>query len=1118
MDDVQGSNDELIWNIYYHLFVNDRSGELLNAQAKKLHSLSISMRSWHDSQYGRFLRFCDQGTLIRVRDIWNSYLTRDLSNDEKASYDKRFKSGIRKAMDMQATYLGPGHFLVLTGVRSAAPASMESLNDLPSLFEHFWECGSTDRDRERLSRANSPNPTFASLVTDTFTLHYGTDPILGFHLAAAYAPLTSESPLNPRALGRSDLHKVVEAARLQFQAWGIALKRRAGNSLTLRFFCGDALALCHTLQRARAVRGSNMANWYRAPYHLEPLVVDSEDYTVTGDAPLSFNVIETSNLMDHVGAINLLVAASPLLDSDAISTMYTESLVRREENIKALLDSLLCGHFATMSIVFRLFPIEYWTNATAISAVDEGMIDATTRGIGLSENHKGQMHCRLVWKRPISATKSNASIRWNEADLALTLYQVYLKMFRHEDAQQLFSNLDLLNLQNHSNPHYHRGSLAALLRFVKDRVDLDWEEVMKTFFDLVENDSTILMGRNYIQEFYLHLHIFDVHSVPTFQLSFNRTRDSQSSKGLCAWNDLPPVVCITLKIPRAKLSVFTKLPPAELGTPIVHCILQSSRASTSTPWQNIFGVVQLAFGKVMTSGSRDSDNFKLDIVEDVHGWMGSSALLASFCVPTWVVLLDPENTTVAFGVQSTPYSSRTFLKVLGFEMNVYETNIGDESNVYITKHRPNQSGHVLVCECPDPAMKSPDQPSAASRTTITMNVNTQDARMEALTGRVSFFSNDLKTALRDGATVETIQISPCAIEVNIGKKGHRYRLEFPAPVLGSRNKTRIARKSSYVEVMAPIADPASGNGLPDFMYPLVVEGRDIVNLNMPRLNPDRLPVLDIGKLKDLQWLITHTSLMFSTRERTMRERKVEHQDVRLNFKDSLFSMFMHFSGLQGRKSHIFGINHPTGGGVHVLVFVSCLRLDLANHTVVLDVAILPLTDRLVPRIRKLLAALSAVGICNIKVDDPELRLWKQVIPTWVERCRQWNHRSSCEYYRSQIPLSIEKGQTPICSCGAGSLPARYISDVPEWGTASKHAVRAAISPSFSVPYVEHIFGTDISKGPELPKGDQCAVCGRDKSKDNTKLLRCGRCHNVQYCSVECQRGDWKTHKRACTKR
>eukprot|EP00820_Chromera_velia_P015276 Cvel_5926.t1-p1 / transcript=Cvel_5926.t1 / gene=Cvel_5926 / organism=Chromera_velia_CCMP2878 / gene_product=SET domain-containing protein 14, putative / transcript_product=SET domain-containing protein 14, putative / location=Cvel_scaffold283:75010-76356(-) / protein_length=202 / sequence_SO=supercontig / SO=protein_coding / is_pseudo=false len=40
---------------------------------------------------------------------------------------------------------------------------------------------------------------------------------------------------------------------------------------------------------------------------------------------------------------------------------------------------------------------------------------------------------------------------------------------------------------------------------------------------------------------------------------------------------------------------------------------------------------------------------------------------------------------------------------------------------------------------------------------------------------------------------------------------------------------------------------------------------------------------------------------------------------------------------------------------------------------------------------------------------------------------------------------------------------------------------------------------------------KCDVCG----KEGTELKKCGQCKNREYCSVECQKVDWKTHKELC---
>ncbi len=137
-----------------------------------------------------------------------------------------------------------------------------------------------------------------------------------------------------------------------------------------------------------------------------------------------------------------------------------------------------------------------------------------------------------------------------------------------------------------------------------------------------------------------------------------------------------------------------------------------------------------------------------------------------------------------------------------------------------------------------------------------------------------------------------------------------------------------------------------------------------------------------------------------------------HRDVRLSYKESLFSMFMSFSGLQSTRSEIFGLSDSTRGGVSILIIGSRLRLDLANHTVVLDAAVLPLTHS--PRIRSFLETISTMGVRIINMNDDEMRLWKQTLLAYIERCRDWSHTSSCEYLNgSCVPISLWNRQAPV---------------------------------------------------------------------------------------------------------
>eukprot|EP00708_Paratrimastix_pyriformis_P003702 GAFH01002496.1.p4 GENE.GAFH01002496.1~~GAFH01002496.1.p4 ORF type:complete len:119 (-),score=23.23 GAFH01002496.1:162-518(-) len=52
------------------------------------------------------------------------------------------------------------------------------------------------------------------------------------------------------------------------------------------------------------------------------------------------------------------------------------------------------------------------------------------------------------------------------------------------------------------------------------------------------------------------------------------------------------------------------------------------------------------------------------------------------------------------------------------------------------------------------------------------------------------------------------------------------------------------------------------------------------------------------------------------------------------------------------------------------------------------------------------------------------------------------------------------------------------------------------------------------QGPEAaPLRDRCAGCGY--SRLHVDLQLCSRCHKVFYCSPQCQRAHWPTHKPDC---
>lgn len=221
---------------------------------------------------------------------------------------------------------------------------------------------------------------------------------------------------------------------------------------------------------------------------------------------------------------------------------------------------------------------------------------------------------------------------------------------------------------------------------------------------------------------------------------------------------------------------------------------------------------------------------------------------------------------------------------------------------------------------------------------------------------------------------------------------------------------------------------------------------------------------------------------------------------------------------------MFALDNPAAGGIHVLAFVSALRLDGAHGGVVMDAAVLPLTRRLVGEgvLEGFLLVLRELECCSIEVEEGELAVWKSVLPGMVERCRTWEHKEGCEYVQAgRVPVSLEHGEPVLCGCGVGvGLDEGFVS-IPEWETAAKYATRAAISLVFASPLVEEGISPEKAKvmAEELtgkaPPRKRCHNCGSVHEVDGVKLKKCARCSAVEYCSVACQREDWKKHRLEC---
>lgn len=56
---------------------------------------------------------------------------------------------------------------------------------------------------------------------------------------------------------------------------------------------------------------------------------------------------------------------------------------------------------------------------------------------------------------------------------------------------------------------------------------------------------------------------------------------------------------------------------------------------------------------------------------------------------------------------------------------------------------------------------------------------------------------------------------------------------------------------------------------------------------------------------------------------------------------------------------------------------------------------------------------------------------------------------------------------------------------------------------------------DVTTSQGLPSSNGCFRCGKKQQIGMAPLQRCSRCKVAKYCSVDCQRADWRIHKQVC---
>ncbi|KAJ7311548.1 hypothetical protein DFH08DRAFT_1045533 [Mycena albidolilacea] len=1057
-----------IFDVFFHLYLETGPLSLLTSQCRTLLDASTTLKCWKESSYGSTLRMSSQHTLTELRRHWAQYARmHSLPDSELCKIAANFKAGAEE--NYRQIHGRAGVNKVGHTSRSAGPLRMYAGEMLSDCFDDFWKYGTTFVSAARRSAATLLNPTFVYTQAGVGChVHYGIDPVMPFHLAPIFGNHLDTAP------SRLD---IMNGVRAQFQDWCAAFRNHHERGLCIvRVFFADAILGARALQACKEY-GPVPTRIPVCQWRTETITLDKEEYT---HAPLTFDVVDTSNLDDYIGLLNVLVASIPLLPDSEDGVLYLESLIIQND-VDAPKDFAKRFHadLTVMSVLFRLCPVDLVTGYSARGNVHEALLASAYARASAPPR---QYHQATTWKTPRSDPPVVDS--WQ---LGTFLYDLYRTLFEEEDVETFWQRHTTIAFWHRSGlPLYSRESFVMLLRFIRDRLQIpqeQWIAVVDRFFHFYEsNRGSMKMDTVNSHDLWGLLHFHGVYTMDFYRPPYRLDDSHEVRVGpFSAWSKVPALVRVFLTVPREKLRALIEGPT---GTLILHA---GMRGPTM---MNVFSSIRAAFGIVSASGT--PANPKAYFEEDPEGFRGTKPLVVSFVMPA--VLLTghgpnydpPRQISIILVFTSNITDSALYAKDFGHDLEIHSAHLFDKESVLVLPEQP----------LPSALSTSPRAPSApgqiGSQSPISANFNEDCDLLESFSTKIEVEDEQAKAVFQSSGTVAVQQISSGIVQLMLGKRIQE--LSFPFPVAVAQHRLRLARKSLWIEFIVPLRTSLAQGGVNVDPFPIAVH--DLVPWSVHRVNLERLPVLNLKTPQLGTWLNSHVAGAFSEREARAKTKK--EVDALMFVKDSISSIIVHASGTQSKGSSprpVFALRDQATNNCDTVLFVDQLRFDLSAHTVVCDGFVLPLSFERVSKIHQGLSKL-VPEMNSVPLEPGELASWKQLLPVLVERCRTWTHRDSCQYVvAGRIPLTTEIEAIPLCACGEGRDVQR-MHDVPLWQPLAKYCTRIALSPLFAVSYLENVGRED----------KRCCVC-RAKAQ-----FRCHKCKKDRYCSKECQKKDQERHK------
>ncbi|KAF7306265.1 MYND-type domain-containing protein [Mycena indigotica] len=1011
---------DTIWNLFLHIYIDQKTLDGLVLHCNKLLQLSTH-NDWAASDYGKSIHIGSEHTFDEFRLHLVLYTQmNDLPVTRLAALKADFKelSHSEAAVILQTVTLYP----------------KEVSDTCFDLFKAYWTVGTTFSDPTDISAATLLNPTFVySAAGQAAQISPTTNPISPFHFTELFVK------------GKPTVREMLETAKAQLVAWSSAFRvaiQSHDSSLVIRFITSDALALCRTIASGKSTISLPVSQWRSGVVQLDH------------DLPSSFHVVDTSSISDHLGILNILAVAIPLLPEDGV--LYTDTVIPvggKLEVAKEFIE-LLHGDVDTMSFLFGVHPVDHLSGFSSRTF--------TISGRGFAQF--------TTWKRPASVDSIAGSVPviWDGRMLGRLLFGLYNRIFSLEDT------IDWTNFRiNHqafkrslklgNRLPYTRESFVLMLQSIRGNFcipDSTWTLVMEEFCN---QPRSFGFDNASINEFKALLHVKGLYSHPALN-----TNPPQRVGPFASWIEVPLVVRIYLVVPLEKVQIVRQL-AENTSDPLFQCRVHDAVSAS------MFNSVDAFFGTIEDIGTESQP-----MVIPQPGPFGSSPFVLSFLI--CAADLHRDNLHVSFHPRHSFGSLQYSFSLLGPHQEIFSAKLSDKRHV-----------HIVPYDYWLPKMSN----SLSSTAQITRPV--LDDKCESLRGlstQIQITDHDAQR-LALGIVPEVLQTSPRSLKVSI--EDHSYDAHFPVPVRGSFSKVTRRQDLAHIQLFVPPSRALPDFGLHGNPFPTVGHQSGLHSWNLSRLNLSQCPSIGVSD-STTTWCENRFTRMVSKRE--LSSQQSTDIPAFIKAKGLLGFILSSTSGVnRNTSSKIFEISEAETDKLKLVVLVDGLKLDLPSDSFFADVYVLDVEQASHGQLGPAAGQGEALSVYNklkattlsnltplpLSMRKHDLIMWKQMIQALTECSRSWTH----------LPYCIAQERHKACNCGRGQDVAA-VKENPKWAPLAPFLTRVALPIIFPVPVLEAM--------------ESCSVC-EEGGKPN--LLRCSRCTRVFYCSQECQRKDWKEHKPDC---